>query len=267
MNVFDYAAGPDRTWAIHTSVTHENRVGDRVLELLDTPVTDTSVWGTLPSGITSSPSIPFPTYGSLRPGPAFASPLGVTHVQPGGTFTVTVLATDGFVPTSVHVQAPWDLQTASSPPYTVTLNVPPDAIGPAVVRAFAFDADWNLAEAADINIVVDVLAPINDVTMTPHPLVLYTRAVGSGHGHRSLRRRRRSRHHVEHPRNDPLERRFVNRRRRREWRRHGDRRRRHGHLCAKRDRERVGGLSARAGFRRGDEDRRILQRGVLDGGR
>ena len=176
VNVFDYAAGPDRTWAIHTSVTHENRIGDRVLALLDTPVTDTSVWGTLPSGITSSPSIPFPAYGSLRPGLAFASPLGVTHVQPGGTFTVTVVTTDGFVPTSVHVQAPWDLQSADAPPYTVTLNVPPDAIGPAAVKAFAFDADWNLAEAADINIVVDVAAPINDVTMTPYPLVLYTRA-------------------------------------------------------------------------------------------
>jgi Bacterial Ig-like domain (group 2) len=174
-DVFDYLPGPERQWAIHTSVTHETRVGDTVLALLDTPTTDTSVWGTLPSGNPSSPSIPFPAYGSLRPGLAFVLPLGVTHVQPGGTLTLTVVATDGFVPTSVHVQTDWDMQTASSPPFTVTLNVPPDAIGPAVVHAFAFDAEWNLAEAADMDIVVDVAATLDSVTIDPDLIVLYTR--------------------------------------------------------------------------------------------
>ena len=176
---FGYDDPPAGYLGIHTSVTNEDRVGVTVLSLLDMPVSNAAVWGSLPTANPSTPSLSLPPDGILRSGLAISSPASGTHVAAGSSVSVTVEATDGFVPTTVQVVSPWNLTTASSGSlasnFSVSVSVPAQAIGPMTLHAFAFDAARNLAQSSDVTILVDVSASVNYVSIGPDPLVLYSR--------------------------------------------------------------------------------------------
>jgi hypothetical protein len=159
---------------------HDRSVATRIIELLNTPVTDPLTYaagfegngsggaGAVAAGIT------LPDYGDVIDGLVITDPLPGASVAPGDTLAVTVQATDGFVPVHELAYSPLGTAFSDKPPFDVSFEVPPEAIGASVVNAFAFDANWNMAVADPIAVQVEVAAVLTGIDIDPQEVFLFS---------------------------------------------------------------------------------------------
>ncbi|MEE8460471.1 MAG: Ig-like domain-containing protein, partial [Phycisphaerales bacterium] len=170
--------GPDDV-ATHLSVTNSDPgVADRVIELLNMPVTNTVTYATgfasNTSGAGSPAGISLPDYGDVIAGLVITDPPPGTTVAPGDDLVVTVQATDGFVPVHVLMFSGLGTGLSDQPPFDLTLDVPLDAIGAAQVNVYAFDANWNMAVADPVAIRIEVPASLTGIDIDPQETFLFS---------------------------------------------------------------------------------------------
>jgi hypothetical protein len=74
----------------------------------------------------------------------------------------------------VLAYSPLGTAFSDKPPFDVSFEVPPEAIGASVVNAFAFDANWNMAVADPIAVQVEVAAVLTGIDIDPQEVFLFS---------------------------------------------------------------------------------------------
>jgi hypothetical protein len=119
---------------------------------------------------------------AAAPAPADASldivsPAQGTAVVAGELIEVAVAPSDGFVPQTVLVIAAGSVERTDTPPFTVSLRVPRDALGPLQLFAIALAADGNVVLSDDVTLDVTTTATISSVSIiTQDPILFGTSA-------------------------------------------------------------------------------------------
>jgi hypothetical protein len=137
----------------HFEVTSQPDPGQRALELLATPSTDTSVWA---SGFPGRPQAFLQASPSAEDPPAVLGGISIQGlpaagtVDPNSALAVSVQGINGFVPALAALVTPYDVQILTQSPFTGTIQVPNDVIEPFPVEAQAFDASGNLAVSTPV---------------------------------------------------------------------------------------------------------------------
>jgi hypothetical protein len=113
-------------------------------------------------------------------GPALAdgslhivSPADGTQVTAGGLIDVEVAPADGFVPQTVLAIAGGAVERSDTPPFTMSLRVPGDALGPIKLFAIALAADGNVVLSEDVTLNVTTTATISSVNIVTQNPVLF----------------------------------------------------------------------------------------------
>ncbi len=166
----------NQTLGIHTTGPEENYVGDQfVRPLLDEPVGSAK----FAHGFPANSSVPIPTIcttnrsvPTLLPaangGLVITSPASGTFISEGASLQVSVQATGGFQPVSTAITSPLGSFVSAATPATATLSIPPDAVGPYVIQAFAIDSLSQVALATGVTINVTSSAVLQSIeVLTP----------------------------------------------------------------------------------------------------
>lgn len=168
--------------AIHISVTGDEIVGERVVELLNEPVHGSSfAEGFPPAPFRSRPRTAegrtlVRTTGAIE----ILSPQPGTIVTPGSTISVTVSPIGEYAPLRVAVMSNLDAAGDDAAPFEVMLTVPEDAIGEVHLLAVAIDADGNIAESDRVILTVDFSAALTRTSVTPDPVYLFSYSLAEG---------------------------------------------------------------------------------------
>jgi hypothetical protein len=179
-SVFGFALEPPSRglhWTMNTESESEPDVGPRAIELLNTPITDESTFAPgfpaarVPRARPPMPAKLFRT--AMRGGIVITDPDPGSVVVPGEPIEVTVEGVDGFVPVKVLVVSDHDAEMTEESPFTVTLDVPEEALGEITLTAWAFDADENLAESDPVVIVAETEAMLVELSVLPEVLYLF----------------------------------------------------------------------------------------------
>jgi hypothetical protein len=109
----------------------------------------------------------------MRGGIEITEPDPGTVVAPGEPIEVTVEGVDDFVPVRVLVVSDHDAEMTEETPFTVTLDVPEEALGEITLTAWAFDADENLAESDPVVIIAETEAMLVELSVLPEVLYLF----------------------------------------------------------------------------------------------
>ena len=169
---------PPGTIAAHFTVTGTDAaVGDRIIELLNTPVADASVFApafpAATGGGGGASGFEPPPFGNLVSGIVITDPLMGALVTPGQPLSVTVEPIDGFVPMHVLVVSRFEAGFDETGPFTMDLDIPIDAIGALTLFALAFDAEWNMAGAMEVVVQIDVSASLTGIAFSADTAFVY----------------------------------------------------------------------------------------------
>ncbi len=176
-SLFDWSSAVEK--GIHWTVTNEPRVSDRVIVLLNTPVTQPVTYA---SGFSANVGVP-PTcpYPGTAPGPlsvtttggiAITQPVPGTSVSPGQSISVTVDGFGGYVPDHVLITDGDDSVIVDAAPFTATLSVSLVRTAPMEVSAMAVDAGGVYAVASPVQLQTIQSASLRDIFVDNSPLVL-----------------------------------------------------------------------------------------------
>jgi hypothetical protein len=160
---------------LHTyGVTRDERVNDRVVELLNARVADAMF---AQNGFPAYSSKG--TLSSAPPGPTPVDGLEIVNPTAGAIFTagqsirVSVDPINGFVPTRVVVVSSTDGEIIEKPPFECSLDIAPEAIGSLTITAIGFDANGVLAVSDPVIVEITTNAEIVSLSMAPQPVQLF----------------------------------------------------------------------------------------------
>ncbi len=172
-SLFGYA---DAHRGLHMTVTKELRIGDRVVDLLHEPVAASAYASGFPAGSGQSAPPPRRTSRGARgvaPGAlAITEPAPGTVLTAGQPFTVTVSALGGYVPREVLLLLPFGGTSFTEPPFTATLSVPVEHLGPVTIDAIAVDESDVYAFADTLVLQAVTTASLQSISIANAPLFL-----------------------------------------------------------------------------------------------
>lgn len=163
---------------VHVANTGSELYSDRILELIDTPVSS-SQFGVLPAPTFVAPPPPEITETrSLLTSSSvvITTPSPGTIVVPGQVVTVEVVPGAGSVVDRVLLVGSDSAQTDESAPFTFSLTIPVDAMGTTSIVAVGANSEGNYAQSAEVSLTCEVTAPLLSISVEPEfPLLLWSR--------------------------------------------------------------------------------------------
>jgi pimeloyl-ACP methyl ester carboxylesterase len=173
-SAFGYADPVDR--GLHLTVTKEQRIGDRVVDLLHEPVGADAYASGFPAGSGQPASPPQRISRGARgvaPGAlAITEPAPGTVLTAGQPFTVTVSALAGYLPREVLLLLPFGGASFTEPPFTATFTVPVEHLGPVTIDAIAVDESDVYAFADTLELQSVTTATLQAISIANAPLFL-----------------------------------------------------------------------------------------------
>jgi triacylglycerol esterase/lipase EstA (alpha/beta hydrolase family) len=172
---------------IHFSIPGEPRVGKRVMELLNAPVT-----------VVQFETNGFPSNSALRQstgngvqrqgmqrirsreladifvhGLKVQSIIPGTNVEAGTTVQVSVSGADGFQPTKVLVIGSFGADSVEGPPFSLAIDVPAYFLGPLSFKCFGVDANGVFGDGPQLTLQVFTSATLTNLSIAQNVLYLF----------------------------------------------------------------------------------------------
>jgi len=119
--------------------------------------------------LASPAATPAPADASL----AIVSPAPGTRVVAGELLEVQVVPSDGFVPQTVLAIAGGAVERSDAPPFTLSMRVPGEALGPITLFAIALSSEGDVVLSADVTLDVSTAATISSVSIVTQNPVLF----------------------------------------------------------------------------------------------
>jgi probable HAF family extracellular repeat protein len=168
------------TTGVHTGAVKEEWISESLLIPLLNARLDSGLFA---SGFAANSDVPVPLICSrAEPSapPVFhptgsltiESPAPGQGVPAGTTINVQITPGGGFNGSHVRVTTTFGAGSNDSDPYNVSIDVPPDAIGPMDISAIALDDEGRLVFSDDVVVTVTTDAELLGITATPSELTL-----------------------------------------------------------------------------------------------
>lgn len=152
---------------IHTSVTSHAPAAARCIALLNAATGGVDYAANVPAPNLNPPDdndLGGPT--PAPPGQGISFTTTSSTVNPGAMVTIDVVPFGGFMPDSVLFMASsQEFVSDDTAPFSVTLTVPPEAIGEFVVTAIAINDQNEVAPADTLTFPVNLVAMLNDIEL------------------------------------------------------------------------------------------------------
>ena len=147
-------------WAVHFTVTGEQRIADEVASLLNAP-TLSPAFSFLPATVAPGPMFQQTPNalrrGIVQDGVRITSPRSSTTLAPGELIPVTIEPAPGFRAARILLIVGRHSVVLHNAPFTAMVPIPPDTRGNLSIVAFGIDEDGSIARSEKIQLHVDPL--------------------------------------------------------------------------------------------------------------